>query len=188
MKITKEQISNGIWILAIALILFTPLGFYPRVWVNKIVATVLSPSTIDEEEQANLKNYNWSLVGLDGEQTNLQSKKGEVVLINVWATWCPPCVAELPGFAELYEDYGDKVTFVFVANDEKQKVETFLKKKEYDLPVYFQASTIPQELESNSIPVTYILDKEGNIVVDKTGAANWNSDKIRSLLDVLISE
>ncbi|AEM71261.1 Redoxin domain protein [Allomuricauda ruestringensis DSM 13258] len=188
MKITKEQISNAIWILAILLILFTPLGFYPRVWVNKIVATVISPSTVDKDERATLKNYNWNLVDLEGKSTNLQSKQGEVILVNVWATWCPPCVAELPGFVELYSDYKNKVTFAFVANDEKEKVEAFLKKKGYELPVYFQASATPKELESGSIPVTYIIDKKGNVVVDKTGAANWNSDKTRSLLDELISE
>ncbi|MAU16921.1 MAG: thiol-disulfide oxidoreductase [Muricauda sp.] len=188
MKITKEQIGNGIWILAILVILFTPVGFHVRVWVNKAMAMIISPSTIDEDEQANLKNYNWNLVELDGGQTNLQSHKGEVILINVWATWCPPCVAELPGFVELYEDYKDKATFMFVANDEKQKVEAFLDKKGYGLPVYFQGSASPQELESNSIPVTYILDKQGNIVVDKTGAANWNSEKTRALLDRLIAE
>ncbi|MEC3966071.1 TlpA disulfide reductase family protein [Flagellimonas halotolerans] len=188
MKITKEQIGNAIWILAIVLILFTPLGFYPRVWVNKIVATVISPSTVDKDEQTRLKNYNWNLVDLKGKSTNLQSKQGEVILVNVWATWCPPCVAELPGFVELYSDYKNKVEFAFVANDEKQKVEAFLKKKGYDLPVYFQASATPKELESSSIPVTYIIDKKGNVVVDKTGAANWNSDKTRSLLDKLISE
>nr|WP_297782921.1 TlpA disulfide reductase family protein [uncultured Allomuricauda sp.] len=188
MKITKEQISNVIWILAIVLILFTPLGFYPRVWVNKIVATIISPSAIDEDEQTVLKNYNWNLVDLDGNQTNLESMKGEVVLINVWATWCPPCVAELPGFVQLYEDYGEEVTFAFVANDQKEKVEAFLKKKGYDLPIYFQVSATPTVLESGSIPVTYIIDKQGNIVVDKTGAANWNSDKTRSLLEKLISE
>lgn len=188
MKITKEQISNGIWILAILLILFTPLGFHVRVWVNKVVATVISPSTVDEDEQATLKNYNWSLVDLEGKQTNLQSEKGEVILVNVWATWCPPCVAELPGFVELYSDYKDKVTFAFVANDDKEKVEAFLKKKGYQLPVYLQTSAIPTELESGSIPVTYIIDKRGNVVVDKTGAANWNSDKTRSLLDRLITE
>ncbi|WP_437399677.1 TlpA family protein disulfide reductase [Flagellimonas lutimaris] len=188
MKITKEQISNGIWVLAIVLILFTPLGFYPRVWVNKIVATVLSPSTIDKDEQATLKDYNWNLVDLDGNQSNLGSKQGEVIVINVWATWCPPCVAELPGFVDLYADYKNKVTFAFVANDDRQKVETFLEKKGYDLPVYFQASQTPKELQSGSIPVTFILDKQGNIVVDKTGAANWNSDKTRNLLDKLMAE
>ncbi|WP_127138574.1 TlpA family protein disulfide reductase [Flagellimonas oceanensis] len=187
-KLTKEQISNGIWILAILLILFTPVGFHVRVLVNKVVATVISPSTVDKDEQAALGSYNWSLVGLDGEPMNLQSKKGEVVLVNVWATWCPPCVAELPGFIDLYSDYKDKVTFAFVANDEKDKVVAFLEKKGYELPVYFQASATPTELESGSIPVTYIIDKQGNIVVDKTGAANWNSDKTRSLLDDLVAE
>jgi len=188
MKISKEQISNLIWIVAIVLIVFTPLGFYPRVWVNKVVATVISPSTVAEEEQATLRNYNWNLVDMEGKPTNLQSMQGKVILINVWATWCPPCVAELPGFAELYSDYKDEVVFAFVANDERQKVETFLKKKGYDLPVYFQASATPKPLERGSIPVTFVLDRQGNIVVDKTGAANWNSDKTRSLLDELISE
>lgn len=188
MKLTKEQISNGIWILAIVLILFTPVGFYVRVWVNKVVATVISADEVDEEDQVALKSYNWSLVGLDGNRVNLQSHKGEVILINVWATWCPPCVAELPRFVELYADYKDKVTFVFVANDEKEKVEAFLKKKGYNLPVYYQASVAPMEMQSGSIPVTYVIDKKGKIVIDKTGAANWNSDYIRDLLDKLVKE
>jgi hypothetical protein len=75
-----------------------------------------------------------------------------------------------------------------VANDEKAKVEAFLEKKGYKLPVYFQASAAPPEMQSSTIPVTYILSKEGKIVVDKTGAANWNSDYVRNLLDKLISE
>jgi len=188
MKITKEQISNLIWIVAILLILFTPVGFYVRVWSNKVVATVISPDMVDESDQAVLEDYHWELIDMEGNKMNLESHDGEVILINVWATWCPPCVAELPGFADVYKDYGDKVVFAFVANDEKEKVREFLKKKGYELPVYFQASVMPQELESRSIPVTYILDKKGNIVVDKTGAANWNSDKTRSLLEKLISE
>lgn len=188
MKITKEQISNGIWILAILLILFTPIGFHVRVWVNKVVAVVVSPGTVNKNEQAVLEDYHWDLVDREGNKMNLISHKGKVVLINVWATWCPPCVAELPGFADLYKDYGDKVVFAFVANDDEDKVSAFLDKKEYDLPVYFQASYTPKVLASNSIPVTYILDKEGNIVVNKTGAANWNSDKTRALLDNLLAE
>lgn len=188
MKLTKEQIGNGIWILAILLILFTPIGFHARVLVNKVVAAVVSPSTVEEKEREMLTDYHWSLVDLEGQSINLQSKKGDVILINVWATWCPPCVAELPGFVELYRDYKDKVTFAFVANDEKDKVITFLEKKGYQLPVYFQSSATPTELESGSIPVTYIIDKEGKIVVNKTGAANWNSESTRNLLDGLLSE
>ncbi len=188
MKFSKKQIGNGIWILAIILILFTPVGFHVRVWVNKVVATIISVDEVEKGEQVSVKNYNWSLVGLDGKAINLQSMKGKVVLVNIWATWCPPCVAELPGFVDLYSDYKDKVVFAFVANDEKDRVEAFLTKKGYELPVYFQASAPPPEMQGNTIPATYILSKEGKIVVDKNGAANWNAEGTRSLLDKLISE
>lgn len=188
MKLTKEQISNGIWILAIVLILFTPVGFHVRVWVNKLVATVISADAVDEEDQVAVANYDWNLVDMSGNRINLKSLKGQVVIINVWATWCPPCVAELPRFVELYADYREKVTFAFVANDEREKVEAFLDKKGYQLPVYFQASTAPVEMQSSSIPVTFILSKQGKIVVDKTGAANWNSEYVRDLLDQLLAE
>jgi hypothetical protein len=76
MKITKEQIGNVIWIVAILLILFTPLGFHVRVWVNKVVATVISPSTVDEREQAVLENYHWELIDMEGHKMNLKSKEG----------------------------------------------------------------------------------------------------------------
>ena len=188
MKITKEQIGNIIWIVAILLILFTPVGFHVRVWANKAIAAIVSPSTVEESERSVLEDYTWNWVDLEGKPANLQSKKGKVIVINVWATWCPPCVAELPGLATLYADYKDKVEFAFVANDDQEKVLTFLEKKGYDLPVYFQVSAAPKALESGSIPVTYIIDKKGDVVVDKTGAANWNSDKVRNLLDQLLAQ
>lgn len=188
MKLSKEQIGNGIWILAIVLILFTPIGFHLRVWANKVIAMTMSADVVDNDERITLEDYQWNLVGLDGKQIDFQSAKGKVAVVNVWATWCPPCVAELPSFADLYADYKDKVVFAFVANDEKDKVEVFLKKKGYTLPVYFQASAAPEELTSSSIPATYIISKSGKIVVDEKGAANWNSERIRTLLDELIAE
>ncbi|RIV47426.1 TlpA family protein disulfide reductase [Flagellimonas pelagia] len=188
MKITKEQIGNAIWILALVLILFTPVGFHVRVWVSKVMAEVISADTVEDDEQITLENYHWNLVNMDGKQMDFQSAKGKVAVVNVWATWCPPCVAELPKFADLYADYKDKVVFAFVANDDKEKVEAFLKKKGYQLPVYLQASSAPSELESSTIPATYIISKSGKIVVDERGAANWSSESTRTLLDELILE
>ena len=181
MKITKEQIGNAIWILALVLILFTPVGFHVRVWVSKVIAEVISADTVEDDEQITLEDYHWNLVDLDGKRTDFQSAKGKVAVVNVWATWCPPCVAELPKFVDLYADYKDKVVFAFVANDEKEKVVAFLKKKGYQLPVYLQASKAPAELESSTIPATYIISKSGKIVVDERGAANWNSESTRTL-------
>ncbi len=186
MKLSKEQISNGIWILAIILIVFTPVGFHLRVFVSKLIAT--SADVVEAAEQNSLKNYHWNLVTPEGKPMDFQSKKGEVVLVNFWATWCPPCVAELPSLVELHNAYKGKVDFAFVASDEREKVTAFLKKKGYQLPVYFEASQTPNELLSKSIPATYIIDKSGNIVVDEKGAANWNSESTRALLDSLLLE
>lgn len=188
MKLSKEQVSNAIWILTLVLILFTPVGFHLRVWVNKVIATTLSADVVEDDERITLEDYHWKLVDLEGKRIDFQSVKGKVAVVNVWATWCPPCVAELPSFVELYGDYKDKVVFTFVANDEKDKVDVFLEKKGYALPVYFQASEAPQELTSSTIPATYIISKSGKIVVDEKGAANWNSERTRTLLDELIAE
>lgn len=188
MKITKEQISNGIWILAILLILFTPVGFHARVIVNKIKMFVMSADEVDAEEQITLESYNWNLVDLEGNRFSFATTQGKVVVVNIWATWCPPCVAELPSFADLYKDYQDKVVFAFLANDERDKVEAFIEKKGYTLPVYFQASPTPAELETSSIPASYVISKNGKIVVDEKGAVNWNSAATRELLDELLAE
>ncbi len=188
MKITKEQMSNGIWILAILLILFTPVGFHARVMVNKIKMFVMNADEVDGDEQVTLENYRWDLVDLEGNRFSFASTQGKVVVVNIWATWCPPCVAELPSFADLYADYQDKVVFAFVANDEKEKVAAFIKKKGYELPVYFQASPTPPEMDSTTIPASYVISKSGKIVVEEKGAVNWNSSPTRELLDQLLAE
>lgn len=186
MKLSKEQIGNGLWILAIILILFTPIGFHLRVMLSKLIAT--SADTVDVTEQLTLQDYSWKLVDFEGTGYNFQSNENQVVLVNFWATWCPPCVAEMPSLVALHEDYKDTMEFVFVTNEDRARVLEFLRKKNYHLPIYFEASRTPSELVSNSIPATYILSKSGKIVVDEKGAANWNSASTRSLLDSLIAE
>ncbi|MBO0324268.1 TlpA family protein disulfide reductase [Muricauda sp. CAU 1633] len=186
MKFSREQISNGIWILAIILIVFTPIGFHLRVLVSKVIAT--SADVVEVNEQNTLKNYHWNLVDAEGQHMDFTSQQGEVVLVNFWATWCPPCIAELPSLVELHKDYTNKVVFAFVASDERDKVTAFLERKGYQLPVYFEASQTPDALYSKSIPATYIISKSGKIVVDEKGAANWNSESTRALLDSLLLE
>lgn len=186
MKFTKDQLKNVAFVLLLGLILFTPLGFYPRVIVTRILS--FSPSAIDESKQQLLSNYQWKLSNMDGKVTDFEDVKGKVILVNFWATWCPPCVAEMPSLQDLYDDYNDKVEFVFVAHDEKEKVLQFLNRKAYTFPVYFEQSTAPDFLSATSIPTTYIIDSNGKIIVKKTGAANWNSETIRRLLDVLVLE
>jgi len=187
MAVSKKQISNAVFIVFIILLLFTPVGFHIKVYVNKLLS--FSPSTIEIDKQESLATYNWLLLNDKGETIDFNSKKGNVIVINFWATWCPPCVAEMPNFQDLYVDYKDKVTFLFVALDDKDKVSKFITKKGYTFPVYYDVTRKkPTQFNTSSIPITYVMDKEGNIVVEKTGAANWNSTSFRSVLDTMLNE
>lgn len=187
-----EFLKKNVWnilFFGFVLFLFTPAGLPVRATLIKgvsMITTRIFSLEIDEEDQVHLDNNDWELMSLDGQKVNLSSFAGQVVVVNLWATWCPPCVAEMPGFQDLFDAYGDKVVFLFITNDDRERVQNFIQDKGYRLPVYYQASRAPLELSSNSLPTTYIIGKDGSIVTNKSGAADWNSGKVRRLLDKLL--
>tara|TARA_R110002050_G_scaffold286121_2_gene436383 strand:- start:183916 stop:184368 length:453 start_codon:yes stop_codon:yes gene_type:complete len=126
MKLTKEKIINLIIILGIGVVLFTPTGFELKVILNRFLS--FSPTELKSDDQRVLLDYNWQLSSQDRVAHNFNEYNDKVVVLNFWATWCPPCVAEMPSFQKLYNDYGDRVTFLFLATDEEEKVASFLKK------------------------------------------------------------
>jgi len=152
------------------------------------VLTLFSPSITDLENRNQLSNYDWQLLDNSGNQFDFNKTKGNVIFVNLWATWCPPCIAEMPSMQKIYDDYGNKVVFLFVSNEDINITTSFLERKELSIPLFSPLSSNPIEISSKSIPATYIIDKNGFIVVEKTGAANWNSDSIRELLDSLLIE
>lgn len=168
----------------LALLLFTPVGFYIKVYANRLLSH--NPTPVPEREQQLIEDYDFPLRNLNGEAFNLEETRGEVVLINFWATWCPPCIAEMPGLQELYTDYGREVRFLFIARDKEEKVQAFLEKKGYDIPVYYEQALVPKQLYYGGLPTTFIIDGHGKIVVSKVGSADWNNQETRTLLDSLI--
>ena len=187
MKHKRSQIFNIITVVIILLLIIPQTRKTIQVSIHKVFA-LFSPSIENEADRKELSTYNWTLLDKDGNEYNMVDSKDKVLFVNLWATWCPPCVAELPSLQKLYTDYSDKVTFLFVTNEEMEKVTLFLEKRDMTIPAFQPASVIPQELYSRSIPATYIIGKNGQIHVDKRGAANWNSDSVRNLLDNLLQE
>ena len=182
----KKHWSNLLFGLFLILMLFPATRTPIQVTINRIFS--FSPSLIAADKQENLTTYNWQLIEINGNETNLENSKGKLTLINVWATWCPPCIAEMPSLQALYEDYNNQVDFYFIANDNPEAVSNFMNKHSYTFPVFVQASNAPKLLESSSLPTTFLIDKKGKIVVNKTGAANWNSDQFRAKLDQFLKE
>ena len=173
--------SNILFIAFILILLNTPL--------KEVLLRQFAMSPAISEVENKISNYDWELRGLNAQNLDFERLKGKVVFVNFWATWCPPCRAELPMIQELYNDYKDKVAFVFVTNEKWNVVSSFFKKNTYELPVYNSITSPPAEfLKTNSIPATYVLDKSGNIVIEEVGAADWNSAKTRKILDDLLKE
>lgn len=182
MNLNRKMISNILFIAALALVIYPP----SRAWLMRQFA--FSPSIENVEDRAKLTNYNWQLKGLNTADLDFETTKNKVIIVNFWATWCPPCIAEMPSLQDLYNDYKDQVIFVFVTQEGSDKVIPFIEKNKYDLPIYNMLSQEPSLLTTRSIPATYLIDKNGAIVINKTGAANWNSAKVRSQLDDLIKK
>lgn len=184
MKITKKKRNNIIFLILIALFLIPQTRKPIQVFLQKGLA-LFSPSVIDKSKQDTVTVYDWKLMDKDGSILNFEDTKGKVVLVNFWATWCPPCIAEMPSLQKLHNDYKDKIVFVLISDESPERVNSFLQKNNYDFNVYRQVSN-SDFFNVTGIPRTYLIDKKGRVVIDKTGAANWNSDSVRQTIDGLL--
>lgn len=125
------------------------------------------------------------MVGLNGQEVPFESLQGKVVFLNIWATWCPPCVAEMPNIERLYQKVGsDKIAFVMLSVDRegRDKVKRYIDKKGYSFPVYLPLSQLPQAFYSPSIPSTFIISPEGHIVARQEGMAAYDTPEMQAFL------
>ena len=187
MKLSKSQISNLVFLVVIAILIIPQTRKPIQVFLNKGFA-LISPSIEKKENQTTLKSYEWKLKDKNGNIFDFESVKGKVVFINFWATWCPPCIAEMPSIQNLYTDYKDKVEFLLVTNDPYAEINEFLSKNNYDFKILRPVTFNTSVFDVSTIPRTFLIDKTGKIIIDETGAANWNSDKVRLVIDNLLKE
>ena len=94
---------------------------------------------------------------------------------------------ELENMQQLYKDYGDRIDFYFVSNEDPRVISGFMIKKQYDLPVYTHRYAFPADIENNVLPTTVVVDQNGTIVLFETGAKDWDSPKFYEFLDGLLT-
>ena len=188
MTFKKFKKRNIVFLLIIVLFIIPQTRNAIQVWLHKGLSYVNQSSLIEKEHRESITYSNWQLKSDADTVLNFEDTKGKVVFINFWATWCPPCIAEMPSLQALYNDYSDTVEFLFITNDDFEIVEKFKTKNAFSFEVFNPLSKYPSELEISSIPRTFIINKKGEIVVDESGALDWNSNKVRLQLDQLLSE
>ena len=116
---------------------------------------------------------------------------GKVVFLNFWATWCPPCKAEMPSIQALYEDVkSEDIEFVMLSLDRnpQEVVQGFMDENGYTFPVYGPLEQLPPEFQSRAIPTTYIISKQGKILFSHSGVANYDTKEMRGFLKELAAQ
>ena len=193
----KEKIFNQLkknWFsyllyLLLALFLFSPAA--KSRLLQQVVSTGLLKANIKKAEPNKDLPVatSFSFINAEGKTATTADLKGKVVFINFWASWCPPCRAEMPGLEDLYKELksDDRLVFLFInEDDDKNKAIQYLQKNHFTIPLFSRDGYVSNDLFSGTLPTTVIIDQQGKIVLKHQGMARYNSaDFIRQLKELL---
>lgn len=183
---TKKTVFNVLLIALVISFFVTPLGYYGKVWLNKLFAQ--TPEVILPENRERIANYDWRLKNAEWDYFNFEKSKGNVVFVNFWASWRLPCAAELQEIQEVYDTYKNEVDFYIITNEERAPVEEFMIKNKFTFPVTYLIIGGKSPLNVLEAPASYILNKKGDIVIKENDIADWDNSTISNVLNTLIQE
>lgn len=184
----SERNNKRRWVF-ILFVTALAFGVGVSVSLNRQVLTTDWSSTLDGLLGRQLPNF--TLRDLDGNLRNSHEWQGQVVVLNFWATWCPPCVKEMPMFDSLYKAYFDKqVVFVGIAIDNQQDVEQFVADKGISYPILIgdaSSAELSRSLgnDAGGLPYTVIFDRSGEAVESKVGEVE--REQLENLIQKLIA-
>ncbi|KMQ70805.1 TlpA family protein disulfide reductase [Chryseobacterium koreense] len=176
-------LKKNIFYLISSAILIVILAF-PSVRL-KLTDMFFPIAAVENAVTLNDADYDIQLKGINTTSTNLKNFKGnKLVLLNFWGTWCAPCREEWPTIQKLYDSKKDKVDFILVAmQDKEEDVKKFLQQNNYTVPVYIAESPVTANVLPKAFPTTFLLDKNGRILVKEDASKDWNSKSVHDMID-----
>lgn len=188
----KRVVKIAANVLFYSLLLVLVFNSDAKSWMLKqLLSTGLFKAEIKKGEATTVSAHTPSFFYTDatGTQWSTADLKGKVVFINFWATWCPPCRAEMPSLNALYQKFkdDDRFVFLFVNEDEDvAKAKAYLQKEDFAFPFVASTGDVPVAVFSGTLPTTVVLDKEGRVVLKHEGMARYNTgefiEQLKSLL------
>jgi len=166
----KKNLAYGLGILLVALLLYLSLFTESQVQVAGLKPGSKAPE--------------FTLKTLEGEELSLGDLRGKVVLINFWATWCPPCKEEIPLFKEVYKKYRDRgFEILAISMDSKpEPVKKFVREMDFPFPVLMDDGKVSEIYGVQGLPTSFLVNREGELVKVRLGKYKEVEEDLRDLL------
>ncbi len=149
------------------------------------------PPKLEDSGTSRPASYDWTILDLEDRPASFARFKGKPVFLNIWATWCGPCVQEMPSIARLAEEprlKGKGIEFVCVSiDDSAETVRQFLAGRPWHM-TFFRAEKLPSVFLTEGIPATFIIAPDGRVAASEVGSARWDTPEVVGLLERLAAE
>lgn len=158
--------------------------FWTAYAVGFTVAAIIAAFAFYMLHQTVPQRVSWQalqLTSLQGEPTSIDRFKGKVVVLNIWATWCKPCIEEMPSMDRLQQLYPDKIAVVTISDEDIGKLLKFKSRQPYTF-TYLKANTPLAQQQITVYPTTYILNTSGEVKEIYLGNQVWDSDRMQKKL------
>lgn len=147
-----------------------------------IMAGCSSPKT---EGQSAISASQVKLTDLEGNEVDLADFEGKTIFVNLWATWCRPCIQEMPSIAALQTQLaGKNIEFFFASDEEVEKIQKFMESRK--MTSRFVRIENPEALGIEALPTTFIFDGDGNLVFSEVGYRKWDEPTTVDMVSKLI--
>ena len=174
------------------IILITLIGGIGLFTIIKYVSKKQNlPEHLIKKQKIEMQNTEFTVYDLNTKAITLSSLKNKVVLINFWATWCAPCVKELPSLNKLAEYYPKNLVILAVSNEQTDNIKNFLMAFPQFNDNFIPANVGKEQMQATfsiqAVPETYVLNKKGKLVEKIIGPRQWDSlewrNKIKNLIE-----
>jgi thiol-disulfide isomerase/thioredoxin len=151
-----------------------------RVLCGALVAVALHAPALRAQPDAERRlPFDWRVRAVDGREIPMARFRGRPIVLNLWATWCTPCVAELGSIERLQDSLRaqgrDDIVFLLVSLETRRSVQRFQDRRPIGLPLFVELDPMPAVLGIRAVPTTWLIDRDGRIAATHRGARVWDA-------------
>jgi peroxiredoxin len=195
---SRSDFRLPIWLkilILAAVVAMASVGYLMSQWQTRQQLSEHRIEPADADEIAQRKPVqDFILTDVSGATKKLSDFRGNVVILSFWASWCGPCLAELPTFAEIENKFHDKGLRVLPVNVDdgdagREFAKEFWPKKGIKFPSYYDTTKdLANQFEVDMLPSSFVIDRQGRLVFSSAGASDWSSADTQALIESVLNE